>query len=568
MSSNTTDDVLIVGAGPVGLTLACELSRRGISYRLIEKRAERKVISKAAAIMARSLEVFDNIGVVDALLEAGIPISRLAVYSQEKQLVSMGFDDLDTPFPMILGLPQYETERILEEHLNSHGGSIERSHELLDFAQDDEAVIANVTGADGSTEVIRARYLVGCDGAHSPVRKQLRIPLEGSSFHENFIVAHVPIDWDMPHDQAFEFHSPNGTIAGGPLPENTWSIVFELDESQWNFDHPPAPPLGELQELFDQRSPFPGRLQEPRWSSYFRVNHRQVPAYRKGRVFLAGDAAHIHGPAGGQGMNTGIQDVHNLAWKLAQVCQGIAREEILDSYHAERHPIGQATVKFSTGLQTELNRRNRITMALRDCVTEMAGRAKYVQRLMGRQLGELSYHYRQSPIVSEFRSGVVYWYRHARYSDFMDCIDFGAAPRAGDRVLDAKLSTKPEHNDNSIVRMYDLIRETGHKLFLFEGTHGENTPEDEWPTLRRAAERVREKYGDRLKTFIVLPRFEAPRYVNYDGQIVLDGDGTLHYRYGARGPCLYVIRPDGYIGYRSDVVDGAGVEEHLAEILK
>ncbi|MEU5263717.1 FAD-dependent oxidoreductase [Amycolatopsis sp. NPDC021455] len=343
----TTDlTVLIVGAGPTGLTLACELARGGVSFRLIEAAPGPRPGSRGKGVQPRTLEVFDDLGVVGRVLAHGrmaMPIRSVAPGGQ----VTLGGtetagDRPDIPYPASLITPQWRIEETLGLRLAELGGDVEFGAALDSFEQSGEGVSAVVV-KDGVTETIGARWLVGCDGGHSLVRKQAGITFEGETRDAvRMIVADVGVD-GLDRDAWHMWRHPDGLASLCPLPSTD---VFQYQASIAP-GQDPGLGLANLQAILERRSGRTDlRLREPEWSSLWRANVRLADRYREGRVFLAGDAAHIHSPAGGQGMNTGIQDAHNLGWKLAAVAQG-ASPALLDSYEAERRPVAAGVLALS-----------------------------------------------------------------------------------------------------------------------------------------------------------------------------------------------------------------------------
>lgn len=561
-------DVLVAGAGPTGLMLASELARHGASVRLIDTPTAHPPISKATAIMPRTLELLDRASASDAFVSAGAKLSGLSLYANKREIFTLTSSDIDSPYPFVLGLEQFRTEDLLAEHAVRLGINIERETTMTSFNAEGDCVSVTVQRTNGTEETIRARYLVGCDGAHSVTRKSLGLPFEGATMtSDHFAVAYLPIEWDLPGDRLFEFHSDAGTVLVTPLPNNLWSIIFELDPTQWTDDGNEGPDLDQIRSVMDARSPVPATLSQPIWTAYYRINHRQVPAYRVGRVFLAGDAAHIHSPAGGQGMNTGMQDALNLGWKLAHVCRGIAPESLLDSYHAERHPVGHDVLKLTTELQDELDQRNRIMMALRDHALQGLNHAGIARRTLARVLGELSYNYRHSPLAHEDRAGSIYFRNEARHPSFVDCHVFAHGPHAGDRAPDLPLGAQQDGLETA-ERLFDVFRDSPYTLLMFEGTHQTSGSKSPWSRMERVAQQLQDEQAKRIRPIVVSSRRERPSDIEWSGPILLDGDGTLHHRYGARGECLYLVRPDGYIAYRSEPIDPEKLSAYLPRIVR
>ncbi|XUM02923.1 FAD-dependent monooxygenase [Streptomyces venezuelae ATCC 10712] len=359
----TTTDVLIVGAGPVGLSAAAELRRHGVHCRLVDRLPARLPYAKAVGIQPRTLELWDRMGLVRSVLEAAVPLRGQLVYvdGRERDRIELTMPS-EVPYGFA-ALPQYETERLLEEYVARRGTVIERGTELLSFTQDRDGVTARLRTASGADEELRVPYLIGCDGAHSVVRKTLGLSFEGGAFQEAYMLGDVVAEWDLPH--AYGIRSSRGAADGSadvlvciPLPgEGRYRMSMKLppelagspdagagDGVAHGLQSGGGPGLADLQDVVDRLAPRPARLSGLRWSSVFRISHRIVDRYGRGRVFVAGDAAHIHPPTGAQGMNTGVQDACNLAWKLALVVRGGAGPELLGTYDAERRPVGEEVV--------------------------------------------------------------------------------------------------------------------------------------------------------------------------------------------------------------------------------
>jgi 2-polyprenyl-6-methoxyphenol hydroxylase-like FAD-dependent oxidoreductase len=561
----TSDDrVLVVGAGPTGLTMACVLAMHGVPCRVIDRGDARSSTSKAIAVQPRSLEVWESLGVLDAALAIGRRLHGANVYSGGKRLVHVGFDGVDCPFPFILSLPQAESERVLERHLETLGIRVERRTRLVSMSQVDDGVIATLDTPQGEARML-TRWLIGCDGAHSTVRKLLEVPFEGTKSEEAFVLGDVAIDWALPNDEVHAFFSPDGILAAIPLPgEHRWRIVADVSSSG---EVPAAPDLARLEAIAAARSSVPLRLSDMGWTSGFCIHRRIVPSYRHGAIFLAGDAAHVHSPAGGQGMNTGMQDAWNLGWKLALVHKGAGRPSLLDSYSVERHPIAAATLQGTDLATRVVTMRSAVTRELRDRIGGFLANLEPVQQRMIAAATELSLDYRRSPIVGEHRLPLA---RHAVIADrrteapsMSDWFDFGAAPSAGDRAPDVEFTTGEDVGETPR-RLFDVLRSTKHSALLFDGAAA--TAEG-YQNLETIARRIRARYGKHVNVHVVVPHATAPKALEWDGSTLLDGHRALHRRYGAGSECLYMVRPDGYIGYRSQPAQVEPVMAHLSTIL-
>src|SRR5712691_9803255 len=271
-------------------------------------------------------------GLADRYVASGHRLHGLSLHHRLEQIARIDFSSLASPFPFALGLPQSETERLLSEHLGTFGITVERGVELTSFTQTSDTVRAVLRHADGHEETVETPWIIGCDGAHSTTRHTLGMDFEGAPYDESFILADVQLESGLPRDRVHLFLGDNGVLGIIPFAENRWRIVANIPPESRDQSLPEVT-LGEVQTLLDRRGPPDDRANDPSWMSRFHISHRKVRQFRQLRVFLAGDAAHIHSPAGGQGMNTGMQDAFNLAWKLALTHGGHAVGDILlDSY--------------------------------------------------------------------------------------------------------------------------------------------------------------------------------------------------------------------------------------------
>ncbi len=346
-------DVLIAGAGPTGLTLATQLTAFGVSVKVVDAKAHPVAESRALALQPRTLEVLRG-SVTGRLLEHGNPAVRLQWHAGDRTatlpLFDMGMDD--TAYPFLQFLSQAETEQALIDHLAQHHVDVNWNTRLVGHTTArDGSLLCDLIDATGLPTAVKARYLVGCDGAHSTVREEAEIAFTGGPYPETFLLADTDAVGLEP-DTAHVWFGANGPLFFFPLIRPAaWRLLTPRPGSGHE-SHPrpvdagPAD-LDELQSVVDTATDGTVRLATPVWSTAFQIHHRQASTYRVGSVFLAGDAAHIHSPAGAQGMNTGIQDAVNLGWKLALVCRAIASERLLDTYDLERRPVGASVLRFT-----------------------------------------------------------------------------------------------------------------------------------------------------------------------------------------------------------------------------
>ncbi|WP_328664563.1 FAD-dependent monooxygenase [Streptomyces sp. NBC_00328] len=528
-------DVVVAGAGPVGLTAAAELRRRGIRCRIVDRLPARLPYAKAVGIQPRTLEIWDHMGLTRTVLEAAVPMYGQLAYVNGTEQARI---DLVLPPEVPYGfaaLPQYETERILDTYLARFGTGIERGTELVAFSQDADGVTVALRSASGAEEEVRARYLVGCDGAHSIVRKKLGLAFEGSAFPEEYMLGDVEVDWDLPQGYGVRAMHRNGDgevddiLVCIPLPgRNRYRMSMAVppalstagrndgpaDGVVHGLDGGHAPALSDIQTVLDRLSPRPTTASRLRWSSVFRISHRIVDRYGDGRVFVAGDAAHIHPPTGAQGMNTGIQDAWNLAWKLVLAIEGGARHDLAASYDAERRPVGEEVVERTVRHATQ-----GVQADPADPGTVMLREA---QLLVG---------YRGSPLVGPASEG--------------------PGPQPGDRAPDCTGLTA--HIATFPLRLYDLLRDRGHVLLVYGD--GEQSGQ--------LAQVAGEFSGGRVGTCVIRP---AGSTTNTSGSpAYVDTLGEFARLYGVSdGVTAFVVRPDGYLGARLCPPTAAQLTAHLA----
>jgi len=399
-------DVLITGAGPVGLAMAAEMARYGLSVRIIDQNAERTDKSKALVVWSRTLELFDRSGCSQSLLAAGRTCTSANLMSGSKTLAHIHLDDVDSTHPYALMIPQSETERVLEEHCNSLGVQVERSTKLTTFAQSETGITGKLLSATGATETAEASWLIACDGAHSTIRHNLNLPFEGSTLPSVWILADVHLHGLAEPSQIYIFLHEAGIAAIFPIGQSGDATprvrVIANTGDVLPGQTPAEPTLADIQAILDQRGPSGITASDPVWLANFAINERKVPNYRASRVFLAGDAAHIHSPAGGQGMNTGIQDACNLAWKLALVQRRLsarsATDLLLDSYTAERSPVAEQVLRNTGKLTALATMHNEVLLAMRNTAVKLALGFPPARHAMANELTELAISYPESPL--------------------------------------------------------------------------------------------------------------------------------------------------------------------------
>ncbi|MEX5721110.1 FAD-dependent monooxygenase [Geodermatophilus maliterrae] len=539
-------EVLVVGAGPAGLTHAIELARRGVAVRVVDKRPQASTqADKAIGIHCRTMEIWEDQGIVTEAMNAGIWLYGQTVFVNGEQTHQVDWAGLDELPYAHLGLPQYDTERILGAKLASLGVVVERGVELVGFTQDDEGVTAQLRHASGEGETARAQYLVGCDGAHSAVRSGLGLSFEGglSMFPQLFMLGDVDVDWDLPAGHLVRFvriendDDFTGMLVCVPLKGRNRYRIATLAPQRWQdavgsgvvppgfWQEYEPPTLADMQAAIDDLGPPGTTASNLRWSSIFRIKHGIVDRYREGRVFVAGDAAHLHPPAGGQGMNTGIQDAWNLGWKLALAVRGQAAPGLLDSYHAERRPAGKMIVDRA------------VAIAFTDEMDMEDEKAQFLLEM------QMTMNYAGSPLVGQTPG-------------------FTAGPEPGHRAPDVHGLRR--FGVAHPLRLFDLTRGTRSTLLLHADA---GASEEEVLALEKLATAVRQQTRGEVDAYLVAdPGARLPLLV--DLPVVRDADRAFAATYGVdgAGTAAYLVRPDGHVGFRTRPVSETALLDHLAGV--
>ncbi len=534
MPMKTSTDVLIAGAGPVGLLLATELSRDGVDVLLIDRLTTRSFFCKALGVTPRTLEIFDDIGIAQDAIDSGVWLQGFLAFNDGVPGPSM---DVPTDLPFgSLSLAQFDTERLLEACLHRCGGSVLYGHTLIGFEAEADGIRAQVEGPDGETRTVDCRWLVGCDGAHSKVRATLGLDFAGGQYPQTFVLADLEVDWDLPRGRMYRFNAEAAGQSGGAAlaavpvhgSPRRYRLSTAVPESATNrlgdaAAEAIAPTLEQVAALMSPLLPKGTLLSSLHWSSVYRVSHRIVPAYAKGCVFLAGDAAHLHPPVVGQGMNTGLQDAHNLAWKLTLASRGLASQTLLDSYSVERRAVGLDVVENTS-------------RALNDVLAQRA-------QLPGMRETQLLVSYRGSPIVKDERA------------------DAATAPlAAGDRVPDAGRLRRAFVGH--ALRLHERLGRGRHVLLGFV---------DDDPAAVSLAEMlnlVRATFGESADGCAIAPQGRAPPAAREDLPTLTDAEGEFAAAFAAKPGTAWLVRPDGYIGWCSAAPSKAGLQAFLKVMLR
>jgi 2-polyprenyl-6-methoxyphenol hydroxylase-like FAD-dependent oxidoreductase len=394
----TNSNVLIAGAGPVGLAMAADLARYGVSVRLVEKAPERTDKSKALVLWSRTLELMDRMDCAASFLTTGKKVTVVNVTAGKEPITKIAVDGVRTPHPYALMIPQCDTERLLGDFVTSLGVKIERNIELTGFVASADGVTSTLRHLDGTEETFETGWLIGCDGAHSTVRHKLGMEFTGETMPSSWIIADVHLsDVPNPEEILISWHT-DGILALFPISGSRYRVVADAGLMLAGVA-PASPTMEDVQSILDVRGPGGITASDPLWLTGFSINERKVANYRSGRVFVMGDAAHIHSPAGGQGMNTGMQDAFNLAWKLALVSRGLGEEEtLLGSYSSERSPIADDVLEGAGRITEIALMRGDFKQSIRNRIASFVFGLSPVKRKIADVLTELSIGYPKSPL--------------------------------------------------------------------------------------------------------------------------------------------------------------------------
>lgn len=486
--------VLIVGAGPTGLALAAELSRYEIDFLIIDKRPNPVTTSNAAGIHARTLECWHGRPWVDTLLKQGVAVQDVTINAKRHCLAKFNFGTLQqTQYPMILSIPQNQTEAALDDYLTSIQKPVQRNTLLLDLISDDQRVTARLATPDGETSVT-ADWVIGCDGYHSTVREITKIPFLGKDIKERFFLVDAEFQADYAPNAYHIYLDAKGILALFMMRGSTRIIAGVGHDPE--FKEVEQPTYEVINEIIKQRSSLTFTMGDIRWKSHFWIHECLANQYKMGRMFLAGDAAHVHSPAGGQGMNTGIQDAYNLAWKLAYVIQQKSPMSLLESYEAERRPIAKQVIKMTSNMTRLANVKQPILVSLRNFLAPYITEQSFIQQRLVGSMSQLILQYQKSAMIAG-----------------KTISSLSPGERAPDGLMDDK------------THLYDVLNSTTHHLLVF---HASN--ED-----KQALRDLGKKY---LKTM------EMSFYDHLDGELLKT--------YPFQSFTLCLIRPDHYIGYLGD----------------
>lgn len=389
-------EVLIVGAGPIGLTMAAFLNHFGVKARIIDKKSERTQTSNAVGVHARTMELLNIIGLSEQFSVSGRHMRSVKFFNKQQSFAEFDFSALSSKYNYICDVPQWQTEEILIQHLETHGITVERDVTLSTLDVEQDGVIASLESARG-VQTVRTQWLLACDGYRSTVREAIKIPYQGEDLKYHFMMIDAPVTWSDSLDSMSLGLGSELSMAMFPM-NNSVRMIAEVSHSN-KYKNLHSADEHVFSEMAEECFPGTMKISKPLWESSFWIHERLAQHYRRGRILLAGDAAHAHSPAGGQGMNTGMQDAINLSWKLAWVIKGYAGEKLLASYEEERRPVAANVIQKST-LATKMGMtHNPFVNFVRNHVLPTLSHLQFVQHKMINTIAELTVNYRESSVV-------------------------------------------------------------------------------------------------------------------------------------------------------------------------
>jgi 2-polyprenyl-6-methoxyphenol hydroxylase-like FAD-dependent oxidoreductase len=529
-------DVLIVGAGPVGLMLAVECRRHGVSFRIIDKALGHSTYSKALAIWSGTLEHLAAAGLAETFLEASRPVRRMLVQDMGRSIGEIPFQEgLNSLYASPRILPQSNTEQLLLAHLQNHGVQVERNVECVALRSDATAVTCDLQGVKGAVETITVGWVAGCDGARSIARHSVPVDFAGLTEEAGFILADAKVANGLPDDSIVFSSGPHGAVVIFPVKSGVWRFFALRVDS----DDRSQPTLEEIQRHVDDAGLSHVRLFDPEWLAYFAVNERVASRNRVGRIFLLGDASHIHSPAGGQGMNTGLQDAFNLGWKLKPLVSGQGdAEAIAESYFAERHPVALKVVRETSRMLHFAIISNPVFRAAKKVILPIVSELESFKKGAAFELSGLGIAYAEGPLIERDSQAFAH---HT-----------GLAPGSLARHVEVRKA-------GSSVSLWRELLHPCHTLLLFSGP----SPSDKATSEISAT--INEFRTASLRCLVVWPAGVAPSQWNED-EILLDPNGNAHSRYGLKELGWYLIRPDQYIAARGLQSELSLLRDYLKKI--
>ncbi|OGT45682.1 MAG: hypothetical protein A3E83_02900 [Gammaproteobacteria bacterium RIFCSPHIGHO2_12_FULL_41_20] len=511
--------VLIVGAGPTGLTAAIGLQRYGIPFRIIDKQIKPVTTSNAIVIQSRTLEVWDDLGLLSQALQNGNPIREFTVFANNKKIATVNLNLLEGVYQFSLGLAQSQTEQMMHTYLHAQRIPIETEVELSELQEQKDSVLVTLRHKDGKTETVTTDWLLACDGGHSFVRDKLQLAFQGKELTQHFIVADVYCSTLIAQQDLELFLSEDGPLILARYNKENMRIIAEVTGDA-ELHAAKVVTDAQIKRILAARCPIPLQIEKSLWTSGFWIHERLITQYSRERIFFLGDAAHLHSPAGGQGMNTGIQDAYNLTWKLALVIQGYAARVLLDSYHEERHRVAKALLRNTTVTTHMITLKNKWLQKLRNFIMQLVMKSEKNRKKLTMLFSQLAVNYCYSTWVH-------------------DCCGHQPGPAAGMRMIDVVIDGQ---------RLFDKVRGREFCLLVFSGQQPELGLSERLAELQSI---LCEKYLHVVRLILVTP--DAGLAATWQGDTWLDTNAIAHQRYHVVSSMFYLLRPDKYISFRGEL---------------
>jgi 2-polyprenyl-6-methoxyphenol hydroxylase-like FAD-dependent oxidoreductase len=526
-------DVLIIGAGPTGLALGLQLARYGVRFQIIDQKSTFSEHSQAYALQASILEVLNDLGVMDGFSQLGVPVRKVNAYINGTASFDINFrQDIPGPYPFQLSLDQAKTERILAGALQQQGHQISWNANLLSFKETKTGITAEIA-QDGKKVSTTASWIVGCDGRNSTVRNILGVPLQGNTYTEKFIVADLAIEWQLLKSEGHAFLHPSDLFIVMPLPNGLCRVITTQD----GIKHKGEITVKDLVQKFQKLVPILGSLTKPTWLSAFEVQRRYATHMKAGRAFLAGDAAHVMSPIGGQGLNAGIQDAYNLGWKLGYHINGLVGDKFLNSYEDERLDVAK-TIHAHTNLAMNIvMTHSKIGQVIRDIVAPLILNYPAAQKQLKRIIADTPHNYSKSQVLHQEKESGQVLARKVKES-FLRGVTVGQHAPSFDLM---------QPKDYKRFQLLKLLQTPKHVVLIMLGEKSR-----EFRAYHDIFNGIKNKIKGFAESYFIIGE-HAIDYTTFDPEATdtfVDPDGRGHMIYNCVQPTLFLIRPDGYVSYK------------------
>lgn len=517
------NEVLIVGAGPVGLIAALQLQRYQVPFRIIDKNPTGIKDSRAAAIHARSLEMLEDLGVLGDFLKEGIHISGVVMHSQKTKLMQVPYKEIDTPYCFILDIPQSHTEKILTKHLENKGNSIDRGVELTKIQSEGPCVSVELQKDDSVSEEKYA-YVIAADGARSTIRSLTKMDFPGTEYTGNWLICDAKVGAYFDNKNMHMVSHPDGIMGFFHLPDERMRILAEMKQQK--------PKLSEnlMQSIVQERVSPDVHLEDIADLGSFIMHHRRVKHYKKDQIFFVGDAAHLHSPAGGQGMNTGMQDAYNLGWKLGYVLNNKSPEKILDSYEQERKPVADDVLKISDRMITMATLKSPVLKSIRNFALKCINQVPAIKQKLVNNFSEIYILYKKSNLLINQAD--------KKISDVL---------HLGQSIPDHVFPDTKE-------RLFSLLQGTHYTLLLFSS---EKLSQEEQKELMDVYDLAKE-HAD-IHPYIISRKKDLEN-------ALFDKEPSMHKHFSIQCPCAILVRPDRFIGFVQAPINKNNFQKALSTI--